>query len=405
MAIGGAGEVIVWDLRTGQQRTTLTGHTQPVHAVACTRLEDGTPIAITGGGDLATAREVIVWDLRTGQQRTTLTGHTRPVHAVACTRLEDGTPIAITGAGGGAYRDAGEVIVWDLRTGQQRTTLTGHTRPVHAVACTRLEDGTPIAITGAGDDYFGDAGEVIVWDLRTGQQRTTLTGHTRPVHGDRLHPLDDGTPIAVTGGGGLGFGGARGDRLGPAHRPAAHHPGRPHPAGERGRLHPPRGRHPHRRHRRRRPPRRRRGDRLGSAHRPAAHHPDRPHPAGARRRLHPSRGRHPHRRHRRRHFGAGAEVIVWDLRTGQQRTTLTGHTQPVHAVACTHLEDGTPIAITGAGDDYSGAGEVIVWDLRTGQQRTTLTGHTQPVHAVACTHLEDGTPIAITGGGDYGGAR
>ena len=89
-------------------------------------------------------------------------------------------------------------------------------------------------------------------------------------------------------------------------------------------------------------------------------------------------------------------MIVWDLRTGQQHATLAGHTQPVHAVACTHLEDGTPIAITGAGGD---AREVIVWDLRTGQQRTTLAGHTQPVNAVACTHLEDGTPIAITGGG------
>ena len=31
-----------------------------------------------------------------------------------------------------------------------RTTLAGHTQPVNAVACTRLEDGTPIAITGAG---------------------------------------------------------------------------------------------------------------------------------------------------------------------------------------------------------------------------------------------------------------
>ena len=41
---------------------------------------------------------------------------------------------------------------------------------------------------------------------------------------------------------------------------------------------------------------------------------------------------------------------------------------------------------------------MIVWDLRTGQQHATLAGHTEPVNAVACTHLEDGTPIAITGG-------
>ena len=96
-------------------------------------------------------------------------------------------------------------------------------------------------------------------------------------------------------------------------------------------------------------------------------------------------------------------MIVWDLRTGQQHATLAGHTQPVNAVACTHLEDGTPIAVTGAGGD--GGGEVIVWDLRTGQQHTTLAGHTQPVNAVACTRLEDGTPIAVTGGGSAATAR
>jgi hypothetical protein len=37
---------------------------------------------------------------------------------------------------------------------------------VRAVACTHLEDGTPIAITGAGG-YFGAVGEVIVWNLCT----------------------------------------------------------------------------------------------------------------------------------------------------------------------------------------------------------------------------------------------
>lgn len=35
------------------------------------------------------------------------------------------------------------------------------------------------------------------------------------------------------------------------------------------------------------------------------------------------------------------------------------------AVARTHLEDGTSIAITGAGGYFGGAGEVIVWNLCT----------------------------------------
>ena len=245
------GEVIVWDLRTGQQRTILAGHTQPVNAVACTRLEDGTPIAITAaaGGRYDDAGQVIVWDLRTGQQRTTLAGHAQQVNAVACTRLEDGTPIAITGAGSTniAGVGAGEVIVWDLRTGQQRTTLAGHTQQVNAVACTRLEDGTPIAISGAG--HISGGGEVIVWDLRTGQQRTILAATPSRGQAVACTRLEDGTPIAISGADG---------------------------------------------------------------------------------------------------YIGGGEVIVWDLRTGQQRTILAGHTQPVRAVACTRLEDGTPIAISGA---------------------------------------------------------
>lgn len=44
-------------------RTTLTGYTEPVAAVACTQL-DGRPVAVTGGSD-ATVR---IWDLDTRRQ-------------------------------------------------------------------------------------------------------------------------------------------------------------------------------------------------------------------------------------------------------------------------------------------------------------------------------------------------
>jgi WD40 repeat protein len=154
-------------------RPILPGPTEIVNAVACTHLEDGTPIAITGGGYGRGGGEVIVWDPRAGQQHATLPGPTRPVNAVACTHLEDGTPIAITGGGGIGRGGGGEVIVWDLRAGQQHATLPGPTRPVNAVACTHLEDGTPIPITSGGG-IGGADGEVIVWDLRTGRIQQTL---------------------------------------------------------------------------------------------------------------------------------------------------------------------------------------------------------------------------------------
>jgi len=49
-----------------------------------------------------------------------------------------------------------------------------------------------------------------------------------------------------------------------------------------------------------------------------------------------------------------------------------------------------PIVITSAGsgsDIFGGVGDsqVLVWDLRTGERRATLAGHTLPVNAVACT--------------------
>jgi hypothetical protein len=63
----------------------------------------------------------------------------------------------------------------------------------------------------------------------------------------------------------------------------------------------------------------------------------------------------------------------------------------MRAVACTHLEDGTPIAITGAGGYFGGAGEVIVWNRRTGRiQQTPAAPY--PVDALCCN---SGRGVAI----------
>ena len=152
---------LLWQPRwaTGGQistalRATLTGPaTGFVDAVACTEV-DGTPVAVTAGGDDQTVR---VWDLRAGAQvGEPLTGHTGAVVAVACTEV-DGTPVAVTTGYDSTVR------VWDLRAGAQiGEPLTGPaTGAVVAVACTEV-DGTPVAVT------TGDDSTVRVWDLRAG---------------------------------------------------------------------------------------------------------------------------------------------------------------------------------------------------------------------------------------------
>ncbi|MGW1564474.1 caspase family protein [Streptomyces sp. NPDC002144] len=256
--------------------------------------------------------------------RDTYTGHTREVHAVACTVLDD-RPVVVTGGSDNTVR------VWDLATGQQLgQPLTGHTHGVSAMACTVLDD-RPVAVTG------GDDNTVRVWDLATGQQLgEPLTGHTGWVYAVACTVLDD-RPVAVTG----GFDNtvrvwdlATGQQLG---EPLTGH--------------------------------------TRGVYAVACTVLDGAAVAVT--------------------GGDDNTVRVWDLATGQQiGQPLTGHTGWVYAVACTVLDD-RPVAVTG-GDDNT----VRVWDLATGQQiGQPLTGHTRGVYAVACTVL-DGAAVAVTGDDD-----
>ncbi|MZF84861.1 caspase family protein [Streptomyces sp. SID5643] len=90
---------------------------------------------------------------------------------------------------------------------------------------------------------------------------------------------------------------------------------------------------------------------------------------------------------------SGAQVHLWDLRTGVCVRSLSGHTRSVRAV-CGIIIDDHPHALTG-GDDES----VRLWDLRTGECRLVLTGHTNFVQSLCASDM-DGRPHAISTGYD-----
>jgi WD40 repeat protein len=96
-----------------------------VNAVAIGRVGDR-DLIITGSGD----RTVRIWDAITGGLvGTSLTGHSRPVSAVAI-----GRDLIISGSYDRTVR------IWDAVTGGPLATLAGHDDYVYAVAIGRAGD-------------------------------------------------------------------------------------------------------------------------------------------------------------------------------------------------------------------------------------------------------------------------
>ena len=84
---------------------------------------------------------------------------------------------------------AGEVKIWDSKTGKEKLTLTPDD-PFKIASVVFSPNGKLLA-TGAGDrDTFG---EIKVWNAETGAEKVTLTGHSAVVSGLCFSP--DGTRL------------------------------------------------------------------------------------------------------------------------------------------------------------------------------------------------------------------
>lgn len=198
----------VWDLESGEDLCTLTGHTGRVTAVAVTldghhvissswdrtlkvwslknkqvlctlkgHTDKVTAVAVTSDGQRAisasTDHTLKVWDLDSGVALLTLNGHTKHVNTVAMT--PDGQ-YAVSGAGSSSsflvFGNDNTLKVWDLKDGKLLRTLRGHKGWVRAVAI--MPDGRHVI--SASRDHT-----LIVWDLRSGKRMLTLCGHTNDV--------------------------------------------------------------------------------------------------------------------------------------------------------------------------------------------------------------------------------
>lgn len=154
--------VKVWDMTSGLELFTLSGHAGPVTTVAYSA--DGKSLA-SGSCD----QTLRLCNLAS-QEVTILTGHSAAVRSVAFSR--DGKYLA------SASQD-GTVKVWNATSGQLKLTLREHNAPVYSVAFSR--DGQQMASAGADNT-------VRVWDSATGEQLMILKGHTECVNSAAFSP-------------------------------------------------------------------------------------------------------------------------------------------------------------------------------------------------------------------------
>jgi WD40 repeat protein len=182
------GEIRLWEVASGREVRSLSGHTSWVWSVAFS--PDGRLLASgscgQGAGFLCTQGEIRLWEVASGSEVRTLEGHTQSVNSVAFS--PDGRLLASGSCGQGNYIiicTQGEIRLWEVASGREVRSLSGHTSWVNSVAFS--PDGRLLA-SGSHDKT------IKLWEVASGREVRSLTGHTDDVNSVAFSP--DGRLLA-----------------------------------------------------------------------------------------------------------------------------------------------------------------------------------------------------------------
>ena len=166
----------LWDLDYIHQERTWTAHT---HFVSCGAFSKDGAVLITGSWDTT----IGVWNASTGDKLGVLKGHKGGLRAIAL--LPDGKTLA-------SAAEDGVIKLWDLPSFKEKATLEGNAKTVYSLAVS--PDGKTLA-SGGGNHRAPEPGELLLWDLETGKIRHAIPNVERVVWSVAFSP--DGKQLAA----------------------------------------------------------------------------------------------------------------------------------------------------------------------------------------------------------------
>ena len=312
--------VKLWDISTGKNINTLTGHKDRVESIAFS--PDGTKLA-SGAAD----ETVKLWDVSTGENINTFGGTGSTSAAVQMLQIFSGrapsstqrkSPVtSVAFSPDGTTLASGElggmVKLWNVSTGKNINTFHGP-GGLSTTSVAFSPDGTQLASA-----ISGGYGTVEIRKVTTGKNINTIAGHLDGVQSIVFSP--DGTKLAA----GLSGAGVKLWEIETGQQVAIF------------------------------------SEKMGTVT-SVAFSPDGVTLASAPGLL---------------------GIKLWDIETGRNIATLRGHTDGIHSVAFS--PDGARLA-SGSEDK-----NVKLWDVETGENTATLRGHTDGIHSVAFS--PDGTKL------------
>ncbi len=178
------GALKLWDVATGKELRNFSGHNNIVESVAFS--PDGR-FALSGSADTT----LKLWSVASGKLLRSFSGHSAAVNSVAFS--PDGRFVL---SGSCDAKDEmiscikGSVKLWNAATGDEVRSFIGHAGYVFSVAFS--PDGR-FALSGDDRSVLPDDGkrlnsEMKLWDVATGKELRSFTGHTNTVRSVAFSP-------------------------------------------------------------------------------------------------------------------------------------------------------------------------------------------------------------------------